>query len=609
MNLNLKYFFSLPFWLQIIQSFLQTCQRFPLVIVSLLLGISLGLDDIHELGIFDNNNSYKLFLTAFSGSLWFTASTLFAENKQWGNKKHYQFSVPIFLLFCWNIYALQSPSELDVWGSVITAGLSISFAAWLFSPSDNASVWYFNYQLIAAIFFAAIATVILCGGISLILVSIGSLFELKIPNELYGDTWLIGSLFLAPVYFLAQVPKQFDFARSDCKFPKGVHFILTYVLVPLSLIYMVILYAYFIKIVLKGVMPHGHLSIMISLFGIVGIITHLAIYPIHERGNAIIGWFYRNFYRMMIVPLGLLFLAIGQRISQYGITEDRYLVLACALWFAVLVTLFLIKRQHFKLQSVTISLALFCLVASFGPWSIYNLPINNQFSRLEAILIENNLLIDGKVQVTQQPDIEIQKSISSITTYLVRHDAVLKLRPWIKDQQAFDEEFICEKRSSCHHYSGQKILDMMGIDFVESWQSGLANNHRQIRLKDSNNINQQGTFNISGYDVFAPIDWLSSDHTRLFRLEGDKELSLNLNTSGQLLVSNQQGGKLLFDLSELIQQFSSLRTNHIEISNANKLTVSADGQQLSGKLYLKQISLRNNKIEHIEGYLLLKTED
>ncbi|MBE9533048.1 MAG: hypothetical protein IMF04_02900, partial [Proteobacteria bacterium] len=143
MSLNLNRFFSLPFWLQVLHTFLQTCQRFPLVIVSLLLGISLALDEVHKLGIFDGNSSYKLFLTAFCGALWFTASTLFAENRQWSNTQHYQFSVPIFLLFCWNIYSLQSALTLDVWGSVFAAGLAISFAAWLFRPSDNASVWYF----------------------------------------------------------------------------------------------------------------------------------------------------------------------------------------------------------------------------------------------------------------------------------------------------------------------------------------------------------------------------------------------------------------------------------------------------------------------------------
>ncbi len=608
MNLSLKHFFSLPFWLKILQTFLQTCQRFPLVILSLLLGISLGLDEIHKLGIFDFNSSYKLFLTAFSGFLWFTASTLFAENRQWKIKQYYQFSPPLFLLLCWNIYTLQSPSALAVWGPVIASGLAISFAAWLFRPSDNASVWYFNYQLIAAIFFSAIATVILCGGISLILVSIGSLFELEIPSELYGDTWLIGSLFLAPIYFLSQVPKQFYFARSDCSFPKGVHFILTYVLVPLSLIYMVILYAYFIKIVLKGEMPHGHLSAMISLFGIVGIITHLAIYPIHDRGNAIIGWFYRNFYRMMILPLGLLTLAIGQRISQYGMTEDRYLVAACALWFAVLIISFLIKRQQFKLQFVPLSLAVLCLIASFGPWSIYQLPINNQLSRLEAILIYNNLLIDGKVQVTHQPALEVQKSISSITTYLVRHDAALRLRPWIKDQQAFDDEFVCERKTSCNHFDGQNILDMMGIDFVDYWQLGGSSNHRQIRLMDSNNINQQSTFNISGYDIFVPIDWLSNGHTRLFLLEDDNQLSLKLNKSGLITASTLQGDELLFDLSDVLQPFSTSRSNNIDIKDANKLSITASGKGLSGKLYLKQISLRNNEIEHLTGHLLIKLQ-
>ena len=304
---------------------------------------------------------------------------------------------------------------------------------------------------------------------------------------------------------------------------------------------------------------------------------------------------------------------IGQRISQYGITEQRYLVAACALWFAILIVSNLIKRQQFKLQFVTISLALLCLLASFGPWGIYQLPINSQFERLESILIENKLLIDGKLDSSQQANFEVKKEISSIVTYLVRHDAALKLRPWIKDQQAFDDEFICKSRAICHHFNGQEALELMGFEFIDYWQSTTSRNHRQITLRNENSDNQRSTFNIRGYDFFIPIEWLSRDLERHFILtanNGQKtKLSLNLNDTDQLLVSNQQEDELVFNLSDLVQQFSTSQSSHIEIKDANKLTVSAQGKQLSGKLYLKRLNLRNKGVDFIEGHLLIKIED
>ncbi|MFW5451600.1 MAG: DUF4153 domain-containing protein, partial [Methylophagaceae bacterium] len=413
-------------------------------------------------------------------------------------------------------------------------------------------------------------------------------------------------------YFLAHIPKQFDYQRSECQFPHGVVFILTYVLVPLALVYMVVLYAYFIKIMVQWTLPHGHLGTMISIFGVIGIITHLAIYPIHDRSNSILSWFYRHFYLIMIVPLALLAIAIGERIAQYGVTDFRYIVVACAIWFAILIISYLKNKQQFRLKHVTLSLALLSLLASFGPWGIHQLPINSQFSRLESVLIKNDLLINGKLNVVQQPDFEIQKSISSMVDYLVSHSAGHTLRPWIADKKAFDNELPYNSDRAHRRYNGQRIVDLMGIDYVDRWQYK-DNHYSEISLKTVQNHLTRRAFSVSDYDLFIPLNWINShDALSINATENNKHtgLTLALTAQGMLIVSNTQGQQLQFDLLAVAEQFSNNRSYQVEPDNADKLILEQSSNNIAGKLYIDRLQFQqkngNRNIHILVGNLLLK---
>ncbi|PHS25758.1 MAG: hypothetical protein COA83_04920 [Methylophaga sp.] len=599
--------FSLPFWSQIFQSFLDTCQRFPLSVLSLIVINLVIISDINNLDILTDQQQKNTFLIALGGALWFAATRLLSERLQWPKSKQYILALPVFALYAWFItqHSIITPESVVL---ILAAGLAITFAAYITRRSDNASVWYFNYQLITAICFALLSAIILCSGLGLILKSLEYLFEFSLTSKPYQNIWAIGMAFLAPVYFLTNIPKQFDYPRSDCDFPKGVHFILRYILVPLSLVYMVILYAYFIKILLQGALPHGHLGIMISWFGIIGIITHLAIYPLHDRGSSLLSWFYQYFYIMLIVPLGLLAVAIGVRIAQYGFTEQRYLVALCAVWFAILIILNLLKREQFQLKFVTISLAILSVLITFGPWGIHQLPINSQFSRLEATLIEENLLTNGKLNIIEQPSAEVQKSISSIVNFLVEHHAENRIRPWVADKEAFDQARECNPVDGGCPSAEQKIVELMGLNYIHYWEDIKRDN---ISIQLGGQFQHNRTLAVTGYDTLTKISWLSSQQQANPPQWGKSEYALSINENSQLLIAIDDDLTIIFNLLDITKQFSKqIGRISVDAAQADKLRLTQTVNGIKATLYVDDLQIWRNKGEidntTLTGYLLVK---
>ena len=611
-------FFSLNFWQQVFEAFLSTCQRFPLAILSLIVFTLLAYLENHNIDLLTDLQWGRGMLIAAAGAFWFLASGLFAESHGWTKIKKYSFALPIFAIIFWQISSNDSLA-VSSWTLILTVGLAVSFAAYIFRQNDNASIWYFNFQLATGICFAVLSVLILSGGLSLVLKSVEYLFEINISHKFYMDIWLTAWCFFAPAYFLTNVPTQFDYQRSDCDFPRGVHFIQNYVLVPLSIIFMVILYAYFIKILLQWELPRGNLGKMISTFGVIGIFTHLTIYPVHDRGAPLLNWFYRNFYKMMIVPLGLLILAITVRISEYGLTEPRYIVVISVIWFALLIVYYLIKGTSFQIRNVVIVLATLSLIASFGPWRIDKLPVQDQFARLQKLLIKEKLLISDQYKAPKfQPDFETRKSISSIVSYLVSHGGSGKMRPWFSDQTAFEDTIDCGDRR-CRYYDGSELVKLMEIDYVDRWMHSGEGSSFYINLKTMNNNGPYGNhkrrISVKGFDYMVQVTVYQSncvgkcDDEISHAIKTD-EIKTILKKDNKLEIISDDSHTLSFDLNKILDQFHEQGNIELPPEDAHKLVLDQSTEGIKARLLINHIHgvIINDKkqTQNMDGVLLLK---
>lgn len=328
---------------------------------------------------------------------------------------------------------------------------------------------------------------------------------------------------------------------------------------------------------------------------------------------------------MMIVPLGLLTLAIVVRISEYGLTEPRYIVVISVIWFGLLIAYYLIKGTDFQIKNVVIGLATLSLIASFGPWRIDKLPVQDQFARLQELLIKQELLIDNQyVDPKAQPDFETRKSISSIVSYLISHGGSEKMRPWFSDQKAFEETVTCEGRR-CRYYDGSELVKHMGIDYVDRWQHSGDGSSFYVNLKSANDNGPFGSHNrrisVKGFDYMVLVTAYQndcgikcgdiSDHSKP-GIETE-EIKINLKKDNKLEITSGDLPTLTLDLNIILDQLHEQGNIEVAPEDAHKLILDQTTEGIKARLLINHIHgvTKDDKKQtnNIDGMLLLKLND
>ena len=108
--------------------------------------------------------------------------------------------------------------------------------------------WQYNKVLFIQFITASLYSFVLFGGLALAIFATDQLFNLNINDELYGDLWVFLVGIFNTWFFLSGVPKNFDALDKEESYPLGLKIFTQYVLIPLVSIYLIILYAYTIKI-------------------------------------------------------------------------------------------------------------------------------------------------------------------------------------------------------------------------------------------------------------------------------------------------------------------------------------------------------------------------
>ncbi len=178
---------------------------------------------------------------------------------------------------------------------------------------------------------------------------------------------------------------------------RAVANLVKFVLVPLLLVYTAILYAYAVKIGVERTLPKGTLGSMVVGYLLTGAATLMLAYPTRDTGGLLVRLFWRYWVWLALMPVLLLFLAIYTRITAYGLTEARYIIVLIGVWALILAGLRIWRPDSFDLRLAPGVLALLLLAASFGPWGGIGLSVASQKAELASLLKEKGLLVDGKI--------------------------------------------------------------------------------------------------------------------------------------------------------------------------------------------------------------------
>lgn len=361
-------------------------------------------------------------------------------------------------------YSMEGQSEFVVASRyalfLLASHLFVAAAPYL-RAGYSRGFWEYNHRLFLRIIVSAVFSGCIFLGLTAAVAAVKHLFNIDVDDKIYARLFLIVSGILNTWLFLAGVPRDFEDLERDHPYPRVIQILTQYILVPLVTLYLLILYAYALKIGIEREWPVGWVSYLVLICSLLGIFSMLLVHPIQElRENQWIKAFSRNFYLILLPLLILLFASIGRRISEYRLTENRYFVVAMALWLTGIALYFTFSRVR-NIKVVPISLCLLALVTSCGPWGAFQVAGRSQIGRLHDLLQNQGMLKDGKIiRVSGSITKEKEAEIGSVLLYLEQRRMLQTLRPWLPNSDSIKVDSILENRHTVLNHIGLKFVDV-----------------------------------------------------------------------------------------------------------------------------------------------------
>ncbi len=263
-------------------------------------------------------------------------------------------------------------------------------------------------------------------GISAILLTIDSLLGINVYNKLYLYIWYVICGVFAPTFYLAGIPLNNQELKIS-EYPKVLKILLLYIVMPLISAYTLILYLYFAKVLITFKWPVGLVGHLVLWYSVISIFVIFLIYPLKSESRWVKGFIF--WFPKLILPLIIMmFISIGIRVRAYGITENRYFVLALGLWVLGIMLYWSFSRHKNNLI-LPLSLTIVAFLSVIGPWSAYSISIESQNNRLDGILSRYNMIRDKAIVSPESVIVrEDQKEISAILRYFNSSHSLSRVR-------------------------------------------------------------------------------------------------------------------------------------------------------------------------------------
>lgn len=268
-------------------------------------------------------------------------------------------------------------------------------------------------KLFTNFFITYLYSLILYGGLSSIIFAIDKLFNMNINGDIYVDILILVGCIFALVYFLSSVPKYEDEINVS-SYSKILSILIVYILTPIIAVYLIVMYSFFIKIIITGEWPRNLICHLVLWYSLISSWIIFFLHPL-KRENKFAENFVSWFPRFIIPIIIMMFIAIGIRIYDYGITELRYLVIIGGIWvFINMFYLSFVKNENILVM--TLLIIIFSTISIIGPFSVYGLSIHSQNIRFKNILERNDMLSNGNIIKTSNKINE--KDIRDLTSIM-----------------------------------------------------------------------------------------------------------------------------------------------------------------------------------------------
>lgn len=384
----------------------------------------------------DNNDSnliVKVIVTLISAFLLSVSNYIIWESLDFSYKKKNLFqvitllySVIFFIFFNWNAENIENVIIIFI---NIILFLSLIFIAPfcknIKKDNNNDISFSYFYEVFKNILLSSIIWFIALWWILIAIFTVINLFDLKFFQEedLIFNTLNFSLCFLAPIYFLSNIPEKKYIEKDTFKENIFINFIIKYIGVGLITVYFIILYSYSIKVLLNfWDWPKWEISWLVISFSSLAYFVYV-FSSFLEKKNHIIKYFRKAIPIAVSFQTIMLFYAIFLRINQYDLTINRYLVVIFWIYLLIL-SLYLIFSKRKDIVFIPAIIAIFTIIISIWPWSVYNLPLTRQVNNLENNLQLSGILKDGKIiplenenDIDKDLSVEIYSSINYICDF------------------------------------------------------------------------------------------------------------------------------------------------------------------------------------------------
>ena len=257
-------------------------------------------------------------------------------------------------------------------------------------------------------------------GSFLVFVMIDYLFQANLQLDRFGRVIFEATMLLFAVPFFLSGLKPSGETIED-EYNPLFRKLLRFVCLPLAFIYTIILYAYSAKILFTWTWPQGLVSHLVLWYSLFVIAVYIFLRAERKPLPIVV-----DLFPLAVVPLlGMMFGSIGQRIAQYGVTPNRYLVVIAGLW-ALFALIYLGLRKRYSPWILMASLILFILIGTNSPIGAYDVSVRSQENILMNTLNEQGILENGSI-VAQPIPVEAQERISASLQWFVNSQAADQL--------------------------------------------------------------------------------------------------------------------------------------------------------------------------------------
>ena len=278
---------------------------------------------------------------------------------------------------------------LATWLFIYTTSFLSIFVAPFFKQKDENGFWVFLMKNAKAAVVAIAISAVLLAAIDGLLFGFFNLFDIKASVRPFVYSAIISSCTIFPILFFSDIPSIDECLQETPALNKFQTSTNKFLFLPVLSLYIILLYAYIAKIIIQWEMPKGMVSYLVSASMLLMLLRVTLMLP--ERINPKPS-FEKKLLKILpaaCIPLVILMsVGIMRRISDYGISEDRYYITAINIFYYIIIAILLIDKIKCKSKYITIVFCGMFLILTNGPLSAINVTHRVWINSVKAALVE-----------------------------------------------------------------------------------------------------------------------------------------------------------------------------------------------------------------------------